>query len=199
MNCKEARELFGLIPDLPEHHPQRKLMEWHVLGCESCAAEYQIWLESSEAVNSLPIEISEEQAEVVNRRVMDRIYAESPWLAPDVRDTSYTKRIRRRVVIWASCFLVLFLCSSILFVVGGWAKNNSQVKPMTGVLPAAVATTDSDMSSDFSFVLPTESRGIVDPFVVQLGPTYPQYWMLLSTAGLVLAFVSWKGIRRYRR
>ncbi|MNW56407.1 hypothetical protein D3C74_341190 [compost metagenome] len=130
---------------------------------------------------------------------MDRIYAESPWLAPDVRDNSYTKRIRRRVTIWASCFIALFLCSSILFFVGGWAKDHGAVKPVTGVLPAAVATTDSEMSSEFSFVLNMDSRGIADPFVVQLGPTYPEYWMLLSTAGMVLAYVSWRGIRRYRR
>lgn len=199
MNCKEAQELFGIIPDLSEHDPQRKLLEWHVLGCESCAAEYHIWLESMETVTSLPIEISEEQAEAVNRRVMDRIYAESPWLAPDVRDTSHTKRIRLRATIWASCFLAIFICSAILFMVGGSMKENKEVQSMTGILPAAVATTDSEMSSDYSFVLPMDSRGIVDPLVVQLGPKYPQYWMFLSTAGMILGFVSWRGIRRYRR
>ncbi|WP_410768377.1 zf-HC2 domain-containing protein [Fontibacillus sp. BL9] len=200
MNCREAQELFGLLPDLPEHHPQRKMLEWHILGCESCAAEYQIWSESLDAVQALPIEVSEEQAEAVNRKVMDRIYAESPWLAPDIRDKGYSRRIRRRVSIWAACFLAVFLFSTLLFALGGSVKENQASKPSTGIVPAAVAAADTtEMSQDFAFALPGVSRGIVEPFVVQLGPAYPQYWMLLSMAGMALALISWKGIRRYRR
>ncbi len=199
MNCREAQELFGLIPDLPEDHPQRKMLEWHILGCESCAAEYHIWMESLEAVQAIPIEVSEEQAEAVNRKVMDRIYAESPWLAPDIRDKGHSKRLRRRVTIWAASFLAIFLISTILFAIGGSLKGNEASKPMTGIVPAAVAAVDTEVSTDFSFALPSVSRGIVEPFVVQLGPAYPQYWMLLSMAGMALALVSWNGIRRSRR
>lgn len=199
MNCREAQELFGVLSDLPEHDPQRKLLDWHILGCESCAGEYQIWMEALDAVQALPIEVSEVQAENVNRRVMDRIYAESPWLAPDIRDKSHTKRLRRRVSIWAACFMTVFLCSTLLFFVGGSQKDNQANKPTTGVLPTAVAASDVDMSADFSLTLPSVSRGIVDPYVVQLGPAYPQYWMLLSVTGMGLALISWKGIRRYRR
>lgn len=200
MNCREAQELFGLMPDLPDRHPQRKMLEWHLLGCESCAAEYHIWMESLEAVQALPIEISEEQAEAVNRKVMDRIYAESPWLAPDIRDKGHSKRLRRRVSIWAGVFLAVFLCSTLLFAIGGSLKGGNEAsKPTTGIVPAAVAAADTEISNDFLFALPSVSRGIVEPFVVQLGPAYPQYWMLLSAAGMALAFVSWNGIRRSRR
>ncbi len=191
--------MFGVMPDLPEHHPQRKMLEWHILGCESCAAEYQIWTESLDAVQALPIEVSEEQAESVNRRVMDRIYAESPWLAPDIRDKGYARRIRRRVTLWSACFLAVFLFSTLLFFIGGTLEQKEANKPATGIVPAAVVSADTEISGDFTFKLPTVSRGVVEPFVVQLGPAYPQYWMLLSMAGMALALVSWKGIRRYRR
>lgn len=191
--------MFGVMPDLPEHHPQRKMLEWHILGCESCAAEYQIWTESLDAVQALPIEVSEEEAEAVNRRVMDRIYAESPWLAPDIRDKDYSRRIRRRVTLWSACFLAVFLVSTLLFFIGGTMEKKEANKPATGIVPAAVVTTDTEIPEDFTFELPSVSRGVVEPFVVQLGPAYPQYWMLLSMAGMVLALVSWKGIRRSRR
>jgi len=200
MNCREAQELFGLLPDLPEHDPQRKLLEWHILGCESCAAEYQLWMDSMDVLQALPVEVSDEQAEAVNRKVMDRIYAESPWLAPDIRDKSYGRRLRRRVSIWAACFLAVFLFSTLLFAIGGSVKTDQAAnKPATGIIPAAVAAGDTGTSGDFAFALPGVSRGVVDPFVVQLGPAYPQYWMLLSMAGMVLALVSWKGIQKYRR
>lgn len=199
MNCKEAQELFGVAPELSESDPKRKMLESHLLGCECCAAEYKIWNYSMDAVLAMPAEVTEFQAEQVNRRVMDRIYAESPWLAPDIRDKAHSRRLRRRSTIWAACFMAVFLISSVLFALGGFFKEEQQqAQQSTGILPAVVLAADEEMSSDFSFTVPDGSRGIVDPFVVQLGPAYPQYWMLLSSAGMVLAFVSWKGLRRYR-
>lgn len=199
MNCKEAQELFGVMPELSESDPKRKMLDLHLQGCEYCAAEYKIWNYSMDAVLAMPAEVTEFQAEQVNRRVMDRIYAESPWLAPDIRDKAHSRRLRRRSTIWAACFMAVFLLSSILFALGGSFKEEQQSQQLTGILPAVVLAADEEMTSDFSFTLPGSSRGIVDPFVVQLGPAYPQYWMLLSSAGMVLAFVSWKSLRRYRR
>lgn len=198
MNCREAQELFGMIADLPEQHPQRRMLEWHILGCESCAAEFESWQESMEMVHLLPVEVSDEQAEAVNRKVMDRIYAESPWLAPDVRDQSLSRRLHRRIALWASCFLIIFLCSFVFLLMGDGAKKEA-AEPLTGVLPTAVVAGDTHNSSDFTFALPSASRGIVEPFTVPMGPAYPQYWMLVSMAGMLLAFLFWNGIRRSRR
>lgn len=197
MNCQEAQELFGLMRDLPEQHPQRKMLEWHLLGCESCAAEYHQWDETMNMVQNNPMEVTEEQAEAVNRRVMDRIYAESPWLAPDVKGGGVSRRFRRRLSIWAGCFVMVFLCSFVFLLTDHF--NQEPAEPMTGVLPTVVAASDTETSDDYSFALPTVSRGIVDPFVAQMGPAYPQYWMVLSMAGMILALISWKGIRRSKR
>ncbi|WP_055107782.1 anti-sigma factor [Paenibacillus ihumii] len=200
MNCREAQELFGLISDLPDDHPQRKMLEWHVLGCEYCAAEYSVWQESVDIIQELPVEVSAEEAERVNRRVMDRIYAESPWLAPGGEHSKITNRIRRRVSLWSACFLAVFLCSVLVFLIGGYGKDSDSISPATGVLQPVVITEDMGHSSELPILdLSTVSRGVVEPFVVQMGPAYPQYWMVLSMAGMVLALVSYSGIRRARR
>lgn len=199
MNCKEAQELFGMIPELPDNHPQLKMLEWHTLGCESCAAEYQIWKESLNAIYAFPVEISDEQAEGINRRVMDRIYAESPWLAPNVEESKVTRGIRRRISIWAACFLAVFISSFLLLMIGSSKQDNEATKPMTGILPAVVAVSDIEASEEFTLTMPSPSRGIVEPFAARMGPSYPQYWMILSMAGMGLALFSWKGIRRARR
>lgn len=200
MNCREAQELFGLLRDLPEQHPQRLMLERHLLGCESCAGEYQQWEESLDMLQYIPIEVTDEQAEAVNRRVMDRIYAESPWLAPDVK-RGVTRRIRRRVVFWAASFLAIFLCSFVFLLMDQTSSDRQSAEPMTGILPTAVAAAESetDAYEDFSIALPSVSRGIVEPFAVQMGPAYPQYWMVLSMAGMLLALFSWKGLRRTKR
>ncbi|MGP0586906.1 anti-sigma factor family protein [Paenibacillus timonensis] len=200
MNCREAQELFGLLRDLPEQHPQRILLERHLLGCESCADEYQHWEESLDMLQYIPMEVTEEQAETVNRRVMDRIYAESPWLAPDVK-RGVTRRFRRRVVFWAASFLAIFLCSFVFLLMDHTPSNQKAAEPMTGILPTAVAAagSETDAYADFSFAMPSASRGIVEPFAVQMGPAYPQYWMVLSMAGMLLALFSWKGLRRTKR
>ncbi|GAA0135532.1 hypothetical protein YSY43_23720 [Paenibacillus sp. YSY-4.3] len=200
MNCREAQELFGLIPDLPDHDPQRKMLEWHILGCEYCAAEYSVWQESMEMVHELPLELSADEAERVNRKVMDRIYAESPWLAPGGEHSKVTNRIRRRVSIWSACFLAVFLCSFLVFLIGGYGQSNESIKPATGVLKPVVITEDMGSSAELPiFDLSNVSRGIVEPFVMQMGPAYPQYWMVLSMAGMVLALISYRGIRRVKR
>lgn len=200
MNCREAQELFGLMRDLPEQDPQRRMLEWHLLGCDSCAAEYRQWEESLEMLQYTPIEVTEEQAEEVNRRVMDRIYAESPWLAPDVK-RGVSRRFRRRVMIWAASFLAVFLFSSALLLMDQVSPGQQVAEPRTGILPTAVAAADTnaEIYGDLTFALPGESRGIVEPFAVQMGPAYPQYWMMLSMGGMLLALVSWKGLRRSRR
>lgn len=58
------------------------MLEQHIATCPYCAAEWSLWQESSQLMHDLKEEISEERAEVINVKVMERIYLESPWLMP---------------------------------------------------------------------------------------------------------------------
>lgn len=200
MNCNETEALFGVISDLPPNHPDRVAFEWHLLGCEGCAAEYAIWQESLDMIQDYAYEVSYDEAEAVNRRVMERIYAESDSLVGALETgTPVSKRYRRRLVMWvASCFIV-FLCSSLFFAFGDLAPHSNEISNQTGILPAAVATTGMESTGAFSLNLSNVSRGIAAPFAAQIGPTYPQYWMVLSLAGMALVLFSWKGLRRIKK
>lgn len=200
MNCDEAVALFGMVSDLPRNHPERVAFEWHILGCESCAAEYAIWQESLEMIQDYAYEVSYDEAEAINRRVMERIYADSDSLVGVLETGQPVSRgYKRRLFMWvAGCFIV-FLCSSLFFVFGDSTPHSDEIINQTGILPAAVATTGVDSTGAFSLNLSNVSRGIIAPFAVQIGPTYPQYWMVLSVAGMALVLFSWKGLRRIRK
>ena len=77
-------------------------------------------------------------------------------------------------------------------------RSGNKITNQTGILPAAVATTGVDSTGAISLNLSNVSRGIVTPFVAHIGPTYPQYWMILSLAGMALVLFSWKGLRRIK-
>lgn len=200
MNCREAQECFGLIWDVSEDDPRRKNLEWHVLGCESCAAEYEIWKETQGIIHNLQIDIQPEQAERMNRTVMDRIYAESPWLAPTEPEARKTSHIlRRRMALWIAGFLAVFICSLLYFMLPGSTEVSTPTVKNSGLLPIAIAGSDKVINADHVYSMPDVSRGIIDPLIVKMSPAYPEYWMLLSMLALGLALFSWRGLRRIRR
>lgn len=200
MNCREAQEYIGLIWDMSKDDPRRKRLEWHILGCESCATEYEIWTEAEGIIHKLQIDIQPELAERMNRSVMDRIYAESPWLAPsepEAKKTSYM--LRRRFTIWIAGFLAIFISSLLYFVLSSGTEVKDTAVHNSGLLPIAIAGTDTIVNADKSYNLPDVSRGIIDPLIVKMTPAYPEYWMILSMLGMGLALFSWRGLRRIRR
>jgi hypothetical protein len=200
MNCDEARDFFGLIMDLPIDHPERVAFDWHIMNCESCAAEYAIWQESLEIIQECAHEVSYQEAEAINRSVMARIFSESDSLV-DVLETGTqaSRGFRSRLAMWAAGCFIVFLCSSLFFVFGNSTGQNENITKQTGILPAAVASSGIDSNGVISVNLSNVSRGIVAPFVAQIGPTYPQYWMILSLAGMGLVLISWKSLRRIKK
>ncbi|WP_237690650.1 zf-HC2 domain-containing protein [Paenibacillus caui] len=189
--------MFGWIWDLPESHPERKRLEWHMRGCEDCSEQFEIWQESLNLVHSLPVEVCEERAEAVNRKVMDRIYAESPWLAPG-KETASERLFRKRLMIWAAGFMSVFLISVILYAFSGPLSSKSDETMGSGLIPTAVAGTESVSGSHMRYNLTNVSSGIVDPYVVGMNPVHPLYWMVLSMVAMGLALLAWRGLRRVR-
>ncbi|MFB5675577.1 anti-sigma factor [Paenibacillus terreus] len=204
MKCREAKELFGVLNDLPEQDPRRKMVEDHSAHCERCSAEWSGWQLSRSAMLQISDEVTEEQAENVNRRVMERIYAESPWLVPgENRRSRISPALRKTISAWIAGFLAVFLCSFLVLTMSsspaGKSFDHASIEAQqSGILPTGVAGSDS-VSDSFKVVLPEPTYGIMEPLIGNIVPAYPQYWMVLSFLAVALALLSIGWVHRVRR
>ncbi|MFP4977843.1 anti-sigma factor family protein [Paenibacillus sp. CN-4] len=194
MNCREAQHQIPLLWDAPPNDPRRTELERHISGCAYCAAEWAIWQESGELMQELKEEVSEEQAEAVNRKVMQRIYLESPWLMPgDGKSPGKPSVLRRRLSLWIACFLAIFLSSFLYFALFK-SPAPAVETAQSGIVPTGVAG-----GPTVSYIVPDSNSGIIDPLVLSMDPGHPQYWMILSMLGVALSLFSLRRLNRYRR
>jgi hypothetical protein len=191
MNCQEAQELFGLYWDMDHENPERLALQAHLLICEDCAEEFQIWEESESMIRSL----SSEDAlagpfDHVNRSVMDRIYSEQSWFMP-VKNRTYhfSPSFRRNIAAVIACCMAMFVCGFFYLAFGTSADTSStQLANVTGLLDTANAASNvSTISADFYKDVPVAS--ISDPLVLQVVPTVPQYWVALSIFGMIMTLL----------
>ncbi|WP_151734490.1 anti-sigma factor family protein [Paenibacillus tengchongensis] len=194
MNCREAQDRFPLLWDAPPNDPKRIELERHIAGCPYCAAEWAMWEESMELMQESRVEISDERAEIINQRVMERIYLESPWLMPgDGKSAGNTAAFRRRLSLWIACFLAVFICSTIYFTI----FKDTRAVAQSGIVETGVAGLSMEWSSSYPGGQP--EGGIIEPLVVNMGPSHPQYWMVLSMLGVFLSIFLLVRLNRYRR
>lgn len=125
---------------------------------------------------------------------MDRIYAESPWLLPEeAKVNRFSAAIRKHMSLWIAAFLAIFLCSFLYMAmfkpdVSEAEKSNVVT---TGILETAVAGSTSSSSGMYQYNIPQADKGsIIEPFVVSMAPTYPEYWMGLSLLAIGMALFS---------
>jgi hypothetical protein len=198
MTCDEAQEIFGLISDLIETDPRWSELEAHMAMCCDCSAEFDLWMESHSCVLDLQVEASEEKAEEINRNVMDRIYREAPWLIPDQsKPFAVPASTRRHLSLWIAGSMMIFLCSILYFVFMSKESPNEPAEAVTGIMPTGVAGS-ADMSQ-FSYDIPVTNSGIIEPFVVGMGPSHPQYWMIISVLGVAMALLSLRRLSHMRK
>lgn len=196
MNCREAQDRIPFMWDAPPTSIERVQFQEHIEHCASCRREWELWEESSRLMRELEIEISEESAEAVNQKVMERIYLESPWLMPgDGKSAGSAAITRRRLSWWIACFMAVFI-SSLLYV----AFIGSEDQPLvqgSGITETGIAGS----SNSFNFAYPVDSyhSGIMEPLVANMGPLHPEYWMMVSTLGIILAAFLLFRLNRYRR
>ncbi|MFC3745861.1 anti-sigma factor family protein [Paenibacillus sp. GCM10012306] len=196
MDCREAQESIPSLWDAPRNDPQRKLLEKHIESCPYCAAEWALWQESSQLIYELQEEVSDERAEAINAKVMERIYLESPWLMPgDGKSAGNSTIFRHRISLWIACFLAVFICSFLYFTLFKTPSNTMSAQ--SGIVETGIAGVSMDWQSTYPGM--TSEGGIIEPFVVSMGPTHPQYWMLLSMLGVGLSVFSLTRLNRYRR
>ena len=200
MTCDEAQEIFGLISDMEEHDPRRRLLKEHMTTCSDCAAEFELWMESSSFIMDLQDEPSEARAEEINRNVMDRIYRESPWLIPDQSKPFDVPAVaRRHLSRWIAGFVMVFLCSFLYFMLMDKPPVKETAEAATGILPTGIAGHATLVSDRFSYDIPAANSGIIEPLVVGMGPTHPQYWMILSVLGVAMALFSLRKLSHMRK
>ncbi|OKP82302.1 hypothetical protein A3842_09735 [Paenibacillus sp. P3E] len=196
MNCREAQDSIPLLWDAPPTDPRRFKLERHIANCSYCSAEWALWQESSQLMLETQIEVSEERAEAVNLRVMERIYLESPWLLPgDGKSAGNSAVFRRRLSLWIACFLAVFISSFLYFTMFRIPASTSEAQ--SGIVETGVAGLSLDWSS--SYPASESGGGIIEPLVVSMGPTHPQYWMVLSMLGIGLSIFLLYRLNRYRR
>lgn len=194
MNCHEAQELFASVWDLPKSHPQRIAFHAHLAGCEECSAQFEVWEEAQMLLHSIPVPVTEQQAERVNLNVMDRIYAESPWLFPEeAKVNRFSAAIRKHMSLWIAAFLAIFLCSFLYMAMFKPEVSEAEKSNVvtTGILETAVAGGTSSSSGLYQYNIPQADKGsIIEPFVVSMAPAYPEYWMGLSLLAIGMALFS---------
>ena len=196
MNCREAQEYIPLLWDAPPTHSRRIKLEKHIEGCPYCANEWAIWQESNTLLHEIKEDISEERAEAINATVMERIYLESPWLLPgDGKSAGNSAVFRHRISLWIACFLAVFLCSFLYFTM--FKNPTNLTDPQSGIVDTGVAGLTVDWTS--SYPATANGHGIIEPLVASMGPSHPQYWMILSMFGIALSVFSLTRLNRYRR
>ncbi|MGV7117293.1 anti-sigma factor family protein [Paenibacillus kyungheensis] len=207
MNCREAEELFGIYHDLPKNDSRRQALDRHIEQCPACAAEFQIWQESYDLIQAQVEEdkaselIITAEAEKINLTVMDRIYAESPWvLQTDRKHGPILRLFRRRLSAWILCLFAIFVCSSLYLTLdfSGTFDRDAAQERVSGIVPTAIATSDNATVANSSLHFVGSERGLIDPLVIPMSPSHPQYWMILSVVGMMLALLSLRWLAKAR-
>lgn len=200
MKCAEVQDKFALYWDMPEDDPDRIEMEAHLLDCQECAELFGVWEESELLIReyseeSLPIGPSDH----VRRSVMDRIYAEQSWFMPvPSKSYQFSKSFRRNIAILIAACMAMFACAFFVFVFDyREAPTKAEMQAMTGLIDTVNASGDAKMwTAGFYAEVPVAS--ISDPFVLQVVPTFPQYYVALSLLGLVMALLILNWLSRTR-
>lgn len=92
---------------------------------------------------------------------------------------------------------MVFLCSALYFLLMDKPHPKETADAATGILPTGIA--GSAELSRFSYNIPATNSGIIEPFVVSMGLTHPQYWMILSLLGVAMAMLSLRQLSQMRK
>ncbi|WP_442601088.1 anti-sigma factor family protein [Paenibacillus sp. KN14-4R] len=202
MRCDEIRERFGVYWDLPKDDLQRKEVDQHVLTCEDCAEEFQIWSESTLLIRSAVDESSEHLSSFsmgheggsISSKVMKRIYEDESWRLPiPERMYAFSRRMRTNFLVVISFCILLFLGSflfAMVYDIAGVRAASEENSIYSIQAPQALdveggykAISKKAMNTAVANV----SSSFVEPVRFQVGPieSYPDYLLVLSLLGFI--------------
>lgn len=200
MKCIDAHNIFGAYWELSEDDAERQALDRHMLKCEACAEQFRLWEESEELIRIL----SEEDdfigpSEHINRGVMERIYAEQSWLMPVAHKSyQFSKSFRRNLAIVIAACLAMFACAFFVFVFdqeGG--VQHAQIADLSGLIEPVNASGGA-MTIHAGFYAEVPVASISDPFVLQIVPAFPQYYVALSLLGIIMTLLILNWLSRTR-
>ncbi|MGC5324580.1 zf-HC2 domain-containing protein [Brevibacillus sp. SYSU BS000544] len=201
MKCEEVQDLIIEYTDqkLPELTKRR--VDQHLDTCESCSADYEVWMESS---TWLPVE-KDLTAQVASSKsivdsVMARILSEEKWAIPIGRKV-FTLTARMRQFGASAAVILLMLSAFAVF------SNSTQETYVAGVDVGTTTSKTQVVSSEISTSegivevvsdLPTtEVTEIASPPVIidnnQSVPTGPNYTLIIGFFGILITVIgsSW--------
>lgn len=204
MKCNEIRELFGDYWDMPENDWNRLRVDEHIKRCGECAAQFKLWQESAELIQSSAAFAYVDPLPAVeggmSRKVMDRIYANEAWRAPIAsRMYSIPQRLRIRFTAIIACCLALFVCGFLYQIVTPGEASSSQ--PTSGVV--TVGSLGGEEDNDFAIegFGEVEIASIGDPVVLAIPSvdSYPDMMLVLSFLGFICALLTLNWFSRLQR
>jgi predicted anti-sigma-YlaC factor YlaD len=208
MKCDEIQELLGAYWDLPEHDLRRRRVDEHIKHCEGCAAEFQMWQESTELIKSAAEENDPYVGSTpISRSVMNRIYEDESWRVP-VTDRMYafSFKLRRNMTAVIAFCLALFIFSFIYSINTGQRGEAVVATADSSVIgrmsdPVVVAGSKAESMNVRTMPSAVASlKGFSEPFMYQVGPihTYKDYLLFLSLLGLTCTLLIMNWLSRTR-
>lgn len=208
MKCDDIQELLGVYWDLPENDLKRQRVDEHIKHCRSCAADFEIWLESTELIKSAAErEPFEDSQSPISRNVMNRIYQDESWRVP-VADRMYSisYKFRRNITAVIAFCLALFIFSFVYSITHTSAPDmvtgttDSSVFGRIGD-PVVVAGSKSESMNVHTMPSAVASlKGFSEPFMYQVGPihTFKDYMIFVSLLGLTCTLLIMNWLSRTR-
>lgn len=200
MKCEEIQELLGAYWDLPANDPIRGKVDEHIKHCESCAAEFQIWQESTDLIQCAA-EMGEPYANStpISRSVMDRIYKDESWRVPVTgKMYAFSFKVRKNLTAMIAICLALFIFSFVYSINNQPSGDTVALTSDSSVIgrmsdPVVVAGGKAESMNVRTMPSAVASlKGFSEPFMYQVGPihTYKDYLLFLSLLGLTCTLLT---------
>ncbi|URN94111.1 MAG: zf-HC2 domain-containing protein [Candidatus Pristimantibacillus lignocellulolyticus] len=192
MKCNEIEQFINSYMELDENDPLRIEIEAHLFDCEHCSSLLELDY-STISFSEYPFDdtdIKGTNIDYINKHVMDRIYAEEAWYLPiATKSYQFSRNFRRNIaMIIASC-LAMFSIALFVFIFDYKEDTKSTIAAnVSGVVDIANANSINLVSSNiYKGQIPVAS--ISDPIVMQVVPTFPQYYVALSLLGIIMTIL----------
>jgi len=199
MKCSEIQELFGVYWDLPNDDLRRAAVDKHLVTCESCGEEFQIWEESMILIRSAATDEELTDFEpVVSTKVMSRIYEDESWRIP-VSERIYTisYKLRRNLTAVIAFCLALFVFSFLFAIVYDGSPQSTLASADNSLYdleaPQALKSSDSGSLNGHKLgdAVASLNPSFMEPLRFHVGPihSYPHYLLVVSLLGLVSTII----------